>query len=272
MIKLLKVLLVITTSSILFVNSSTAEHAWSNYHWARDTTSFDLTIINSTSVDWDAYVSQSIADWSQSTVLNMVEDPNGDTSNRVRRRCNAPSGQVRICNLSYGQNGWLGIAGISIDTNGHIVTGYTKLNDTYFSMDFYNNDAWKQSVTCQEIGHDVGLGHQDEDFNNASLFSCMDYQNPPYEYPNPHDYEQLDLIYGHLDSYNTYAATAAGGATSGGCNAPSGKGCNKSDTGGNNSDIAWGMSLGRRGQMETYMRIDPDGTRHVTYVTWAIGH
>jgi hypothetical protein len=31
------------------------------------------------------------------------------------------------------------------------------------------------------------------------------------------------------------------------------------------------MSLGRRGNAETFIRIDPDGTRHVTHVTWAIG-
>ncbi len=50
----------------------------------------------------------------------------------------------------------------------------------------------------------MGLDHQDEDFNNTSLFSCMDYQNPPYQFPNTHDYQQLDTIYGHLDAYNSY--------------------------------------------------------------------
>lgn len=271
MFKLLKVLLVITIGSILITSSSFAEHAWSNYHWARGTSSFDLTIINSTTADWDTYVTQSIADWSVSSAFNMVEDASGSTAKRIRRHCNAAGGQVRICNLSYGQTGWLGIAGISIDSNNHITKGYTKLNDTYFNSDFYNQFNWKQSVTCQELGHNVGLGHQDEDFNNGSLFSCMDYQNPPFEYPNPHDYEQLVLIYNHLDTYNSYAgADTGGGDSGGGCNAPKGKGCNKSDIG--NNSIGWGMSLGRRGQMETFIRIDPDGIRHITHVTWAIGH
>jgi len=123
-----------------------------------------------------------------STKLTMVEDPNGSTSKKVRRQCKAPSGQVRICNLAYGQTGWLGVAGISIDANSHITKGYTKLNDTYFSMIFYNDPSWKQSVTCQELGHNVGLHHQDEDFySESSLFSCMDYQVPPYPSPNTHD-------------------------------------------------------------------------------------
>lgn len=252
-----------------------AEHAWGDYHWARTTQSFDLIIVNSTTADWDPYVSQAVADWSLSTVLNMNEDTTGDTSNKTRRRCKAPDGQVRICNLAYGQNGWLGIAGISVDNDGHIVTGYTKLNDTYFAWDYYNDPVWKQSVTCQELGHNVGLDHQDETFDNQSLFSCMDYQDPPYAYPNAHDYEQLETIYGHTDSYDSYADGSSGGGgdggNGGGCNAPPGKGCNKSDAG-NNGETGWGMSLGRRGQKEVFLRIDRSGVRHFTFVTWVKGH
>lgn len=258
--------------AILISGSGLADHSWSDYHWARTSTSFDLTIINSTTSDWDTYVTRAINDWSSSSKLNMIEDQNGSTSNKDRRQCKGPAGGVRICNLAYGQTGWLGIAGISLDSNGHITTGYTKMNDTYFTQTYYNHDNWKQSVTCQELGHNVGLGHQDEDFNNGSLFSCMDYQDPPYEFPNNHDYAQLDTIYGHTDSYDSYAGGAGGGGGGGGCNAPPGKGCNKGATPGHNGNIGWGVSLGRRGQGETFLRIDPDGTRHITHVTWAHGH
>ena len=149
-------------SLMLFSTASYAVHSWSDYHWARTTSSFDLTIVNSTTADWDDYVTQAVGDWGQSGVLNMVEDMSGSTQSRVRRQCKGGAGQVRICNLGYGQTGWLGIAGISIDSDGHITTGYTKLNDTYFELDYYNHPDWKQSVTCQELGHNVGLGHQDE--------------------------------------------------------------------------------------------------------------
>jgi hypothetical protein len=246
-----------------------ADHSWGSYHWARTTSSFSLTVVNSTTSDWDPYVAQATSDWSQSTKLNMVQDLNGSTSDRDRRQCRAPGGGVRICNQSYGNTGWLGIAGISIDANGHIISGYTKLNDTYFSSGFYDDPAWKQSVTCQELGHNVGLDHQDEDFNNQSLFSCMDYQSPPYEYPNGHDYEQLEAIYNHLDSYNSYTGGGGGGGT---CTAPPGKGCNKADVPQDPPGNAWGISLGRRGQKEKFLRVDPDGTRHVTFVTWVEGH
>jgi hypothetical protein len=125
-------------------------------------------------------------------------------------------------------------------------------------------------VTCQELGHNIGLHHQDEDFYNTTLLTCMDYQVPPYEHPNTHDFNQLDAIYGHTDSYNSYDD---GGSTSGGgCNAPPGKGCNKAGTNGHNGEIGWGMSLGRRGNAETFIRIDPDGTRQLTHVTWANGY
>ena len=251
-----------------FSSSALAGHAWSGYHWARTTSSFDLTVINSTTNDWDGYVSQALPYWSLSTVLYMSHDASGSTNSRVRRQCKAPEGMVRICNLAYGQNGWLGIAGISIDTNGHIIRGYTKLNDSYFSQSYYNKDDWKQSVTCQELGHNVGLGHQDEDFGNTSLLSCLDYQDPPFESPNQHDFDQVTTIYNHTDSYDTIAGAVPEEESGGGCNAPAGKGCNKSGLPDSNRDIGWGVSLGRRGHSETFMRIDADGTRHITHVLW----
>lgn len=256
-------------AALSLAGPASADHSWGNYHWARqDNSLFNLIIVNSTTPDWDPYVTTATENWSISPVLAMTE-LDSDTSKKTRRQCNAPSGQIRICNLAHGQTGWLGIAGISLDPNGHIVSGYTKLNDTYFSSSYYNNFEWKQSVTCQELGHNVGLDHQDTDFNNQSLFSCMDYQDPPFPYANAHDFEQLATIYGHTDSYNSYTA---GGGTGGDCNAPPGKGCNAAGTRGNNGDIGWGRSLGRQGNAETFIRIDPDGTRHLTHVTWAIGH
>jgi hypothetical protein len=261
-----------TTLLTLLLTSplSFADHSWGNYHWARTASSFDLIVVNSTTNDWDSHVSIAISDWSQSTNLNMIEDTNGATSKKVRRRCRATNGQLRICNLNYGDTGWLGIAGISLDTQGHIVNGYTKLNDSYFSLPFYNNANWKKSVTCQELGHNVGLGHQDEDFNNTALGTCMDYQDPPTDFPDTHDYQQLASIYAHTDTYDSFDTGSDNGDTSDGtCNAPPGKGCNKA---GANNDVGWGISIGRRGNAETFIRVGKDGTRYLTHVTWAIGH
>ena len=260
-----------TTAVFLCISLSStvwANHSWGPYHWARIFNPFELMVINSTTPDWDPYVADAIYAWSSGSGIRiLIEDTGGSTSKRVRRQCKAPGGKIRICNLAYGFNGWLGIAGISVDINGHIVKGYTKLNDSYFNEAYYNNAEWKQSVACQELGHDIGLDHQDEDFNNLSLSSCMDYQDPPFESPNLHDFEQLLTVYGHIDSYDTVAG-ATPDEGSGSCNAPPGKGCNKSGVPDNNREIGWGVSLGRRGHSETFMRIDPDGTRHITHVLW----
>lgn len=83
------------------------------------------------------------------------------------KRCVAPQGRIEVCNASYGYNGWLGLAGISL-SGGHIVSGYTKLNDSYFNSSTYNKPEWRRLVTCQEIGHDFGLDHQDENNTNAA--------------------------------------------------------------------------------------------------------
>ena len=93
-----------------------------------------------------------------------------------------------------------------------------------------------------------------------------------YKEQYQHDYEQLEIIYAHTDSYDSYQTDGGGGGGGGGgCNAPPGRGCNKGETG-NGIDNGWGISLGRRGQQETFLRIDPDGTRHITFVTWVRGH
>ena len=62
-------------------------------------------------------------------------------------------------------------------------------------------------MTCQEIGHDYGLGHQDEDFSTDATSSCMEYTSIPAgnEHPDAHDYNQLLSVYNHIDS----AAAAA---------------------------------------------------------------
>ena len=74
-----------------------------------------------------------------------------------------------------------------------------------------------------------------------------------------------------MSTQNYVAVVKVVGVGGGGCNAPPGKGCNKARPT-DNSAIGWGVSMGRRGQQETFVRVDPDGTRHVTFVTWAHGH
>ena len=114
--------------------------------------------------------------------------------------CAPKAGRIEVCNYSYGSTGWLGIASIWLASDGHISQGTTKLNDSYYtSGSSYNTPAWRAAVTCQEIGHDYGLAHQDEDFNTDATNSCMEYTNIPSgnEHPDQHDYNQIASIYSH---------------------------------------------------------------------------
>src|SRR5688572_19737131 len=186
-----------------------ANHAWGTYHWRKTTAQISPPVTMNISGQWPNYASRVMTDWNKSTV---IESPWSYGSISSPRRCTSATGEIEVCNTTYGQNGWLGIAGISL-SGGHIVKGYTKLNDTYFNTATYNTPAWRRLVFCQEVGHDYGLGHTDETFDNVNHGTCMDYTNDPdggaggassndpsNEYPNQHDYDQLLAIYGHTDS------------------------------------------------------------------------
>jgi hypothetical protein len=124
------------------------------------------------------------------------------------KSCRANAGRVEVCNASYGSNGWLGIAQIWISGGVHITQAVAKMNDTYFKTATYNTSSWRQLVMCQEIAHTFGLDHQDENFNNPNLGTCMDYTNNPVgnERPNLHDFIELSKIYSHFDSSTTISA------------------------------------------------------------------
>ena len=68
-------------------------------------------------------------------------------------------------------------------------------------------------MPCQEIGHTFGLDHQDE--SGDDFHTCMDYATDPdadNTHPNRHDYEELALIYAHLDSTTTIGLSSKAGA------------------------------------------------------------
>lgn len=185
--------------------SAIASHTWNNYHWARNTSSFTLQVVDSNTSNWDDELNLAASQWSQSTKLDL-RVVSGDSTSTARRRCTAISGKVRSCNYAYGNNGWLGLASINLDSNGHIVQGTSKMNDSY-SASFASQDE-RRHVMCQEIGHTFGLGHTSED--GSSQGTCMDYsQSPNSTAPNAHDYAQLVTQYGHTDSYNSYSTTLA---------------------------------------------------------------
>ena len=189
--------------------SAYATHSWNGYHWARTTSSFTLRTLDSTvansNANWPALLATAASQWSQSTKLDLAVSAY-DNSSTGRRKCSAVAGKIRVCNGSYGKNGWLGLASINLDSNGHISQGTAKMNDSYTSSWADPNES--KHVMCQEVGHTFGLDHQSTD--GSSQNTCMDYSNSPTSTaPNQHDYDELVTIYGHTDSYNGYSTSAA---------------------------------------------------------------
>lgn len=230
-----------------------ADHSWGNYHWARTSNPAVLTLGDNLTNVWDSHLVTAEADWEQSQVLSLSivagqTDP---------RRCRAATGKIEVCNDTYGFNGWLGIAGISV-SGSHIVSSYVKLNDSYFNTATYNTPAWRNLVMCQEVGHAFGLDHQDENFNNANLNTCMDYTNDPLsnQHPNQHDYQQLLDIYNHTDG---------GGGSEPPCR---GKGCNGKNSVDFDTPGEWGRVIARDnfGRPILYVRDFGNGRKQFTHI------
>jgi len=185
--------------------SAGASHSWGGYHWARTANPFTLSLGDNVSSTWDPHLATTSSDWSVSDVLNTAIAP-GATKPKV---CKATSGRVQVCSDRYGNNGWLGLAQVWVSA-AHITQGTVKVNDTYFATPKYNTPAWRNLVMCQEVGHTLGLDHQDENFSNPPLGTCMDYTSDPTpnQHPNGHDYDQLASIYAHTDGTTTVGAAS----------------------------------------------------------------
>lgn len=231
-----------------------ANHSWGGYHWARTVNPFTLKLGDNLSSNWKPYLNTASNDWSQSDILDTAT-----VSGQARSNCKATLGRVEVCNNTYGKNGWLGVA--QIWTNGlHITQAVTKMNDTYFKSTTYNTPAWKQMVLCQEVGHTFGLDHQDENFTNANLGTCMDYTNDPStnQHPNTHDYEELDIIYAHLDSFTTIVQTSKQTAKQ--------IEIQNKDM---ESSGEWGRKIKDNGKIASFERDFGGGDKVYTFVVWA---
>lgn len=255
----------------VFTAVPSADHAWSNYHWARSSNPLALAVGDNVSSEWDQHLTAAIADWNHSSVISLTRVSGGANP----KNCRPTAGRIEACNSRYGNTGWLGIAQIWV-SGSHITQAITKVNDTYFNSAPYNDPDWRQLVMCQEIAHDFGLDHQDEDFDNENLGSCMDYTSDPdgppdNTRPNNHDYEQLEAIYAHLD--DSGGGGGGGGRGNGrgnvGGGAPFAPG--QAEPGQLESPRDWGQLVRTiaRGRVHVYERDLGNGNKVITRVFWA---
>jgi hypothetical protein len=254
-----RLLVAVTAASLALLalpGPAQATHAWNGYHWARTANPFTVELDDNVTSAWDSYLNVAASDWNASSVLNTTVLQGSFGS---KRSCTPATMHVEVCNSTYGNTGWLGIASIYIDSNSHITRGYTKMNDTYMNTAPYNTGPWHSLVMCQEVGHTFGLAHQDENFDNPNLGTCMDYTSnpsgpPSNEHPNQHDYDELVIIYSHTDSYNTTFRTGAGAPTVG------------------DTPASWGRLVSgstASHSTATYVRDLGHGNLVVTFVIWA---
>ena len=261
----------VATFTLLGQSLVSATHSWSKYHWNISTEQSLASPLklgdNLTTNEWQSSLALASDDWNLSVLKNQIVNGGSDAS------CRPTLGRVEICNDAYGDNGWLGIAQVWIyrGKDGHIAQAVVKLNDTYFTMPAYNTSAWKNLVTCQEVGHTFGLGHQDESFYNTNLGTCMDYTDDPdgtlhgqlnNEHPNVHDYEMLNSLYAHLN-----------GGNSGNGGSGNGRGKNAKVTipaVALETPAQWGMAIKHdaQGKNSLYERDLGNGLMVLTHVTW----
>jgi hypothetical protein len=233
-----------------------ASHSWNGYHWARTANPFTLKLgDNLTSADWKSHLSQTSGDWNAGRTPVQTTIVAGQSS----KRCSMVAGTTQVCNGTYGNNGWLGLASINV-SGSHITQGTAKMNDTYFNSATYNNTNEREHVMCQEVAHTFGLDHQSTD--GSSQNTCMDYFSNTganagssiSTKPNQHDFDELNIIYQHLDSTTTLAASTASSSANEVTNEPN----------------SWGylVSQSANGRSTVYQRDHADGSKTLTHVYW----
>lgn len=244
-------------SAVYLSGSVQATHSWGGYHWARTANPFTLKLgDNLTSTNWKSHLSQTSIDWNAGTILKTAV-----VAGQSSKRCSMVAGTTQVCNGTYGSNGWLGLASINLTGGTHITQGTAKMNDTYFNTATYNNPNERRHVMCQEVAHTFGLDHQSTD--GSSQNSCMDYFSNTGANagstlsikPNTHDFDELGIIYAHLDSTTTLGFMASSTAPySLDEDAPEN----------------WGRLVRQsvNGLSSTYERDNYDGTKKATHVYW----
>ncbi len=223
--------------ALLLLAPSAQAVQWGDYHWA-GSAPLSLDVYDNLSTAYESSLElavgappSGIGSWEYTGVLNMQLHTGGTNTD-----CNPVSGHIEVCNGAYGATGWLGLTQIWTINGSEIIESTSKINDSYFASAPYNatDNLWRDKTLCHELGHSVGLDHQDNDYS-TNLMSCMDITADLVDadrYPNTADYQTLQDMYGSSSGGGSTTTTTSGGGksrnkTSGGGGGGGGKGKNK---------------------------------------------
>src|SRR5436309_1460839 len=99
-------------------SSTSANHSWNGYHWARTQPTVLVTLGDNLSETWAPYLASASADWdlglgdprSWPAYTWDVLDLSIVAGQANPRNCRPTAGRVEVCNAAYGRTNWLGIA------------------------------------------------------------------------------------------------------------------------------------------------------------------
>jgi hypothetical protein len=193
--RLLTALLLTMSTLAALPAGALADHAWlvdgQPVHWAStvEPAAIDLGD-NLDDPVWDSLRFVPTWVWSATTLASGGLGPSPYL--RVSTRAGGlASNEVEMYDGFYGDNGWVGQATLNpIDSEGHIGHATIQLNRSYSLT-----QSQQHAAINHEVGHTLGLAHDDDTVMCAVL--CGIYN------PVSHDYEVLDSVNSHIDSYDT---------------------------------------------------------------------
>ena len=149
--------------------------SWNGYTWAR-TGNLSIQLVNNTSAKWTPYLNSAANAWSAAANIDyrVVAGPAIDAT-----ACSPSYGVIEVCSADYGKTGLIGMTNV-YTSGGHVVMGTVRWNDYYANTSAsYASDAWYANTSCHELGHALGLNHQDSVKTNVNSGSCLDSTSDP---------------------------------------------------------------------------------------------
>ena len=155
---------------------------------------------------YQRYLVSALEDWQKSKDIDieMAHLVSGECSNEAV----SFEGLINVVHEDTPWNQWIGLTSWEVDENDHVTSALVRLNDHFlFNSEreqYTSNASSRQMALCHEMGHAVGLPHQDEVEGNVNSGTCMDYTTHPNGgdgfgpsdlHPNDIDFAALDQAY-----------------------------------------------------------------------------